>query len=120
MQTIKDLTLLQWIGVVLVVNGALNGCLNEMTDLFGTVWAHHVLSLCTIGSAVCGGLIMTFGGPGAMVKTVAAMPGVDTITVNANANQALAQIAVSNAPDSVKVEAAPTAVARIAATAKGN
>lgn len=120
MQTLKNLTLLQWIGAVLVVNGALNGSLNELTDLFGSVWAHHVLSICTIGSAICGGLIMLFGGPGAMVKQVAAMPGVEAITVNANANQALAQIAVSNAPEAAKVEAIPTAVARVAATAKGS
>jgi len=120
MNTLKNLTPLQWIGIVLIVNGALTGGVNEMTDLFGAVWAKHIVSLCTIGSAICGGLVTMFGGQGAMVRSVAAMPGVDSIRVNAQANQTLAQIAVSGAPEAKNVEAIPTAEARVAATAKGS
>jgi hypothetical protein len=120
MQTLKNLTLLQWIGAVLVINGALNGSLNEMADLFGSVWAHHVLSICTIGSAICGGLILNFGGQGAQIRNVAAMPGVETIQVNAKANQTLAQLAVSKAPEAANVEPVQAAEVRVAAIAKGN
>lgn len=115
----KNITPLQWIGIVLIINGALTGSVNELTDLFGAVWAKHVFSVCVIGSGICGGLVTMFGGQGAMVRNVAAMPGVEAIKVNANAGQALAQIAVSSAPEAAKVEAIPSAEAKVIATAKG-
>ena len=52
------------------------------------------------------------------MKSVAAMPGVQQITVNSQASPTLAQIAVSNDADSAKVEPSPSAAAIVAATAK--
>ena len=94
MNTLKNLTTLQWLGIVLVVNGVLSGSVGEMTDLFGASWAKHVLSLATIGSGICGGFITMFGGIGSQASNVAAMPGVDRIVVNRNAGVAMAALAV--------------------------
>ncbi len=120
MQTLKNLTLLQWLGIIVLFNGVVLGGTTQLTTLFGAHITDMMVAVAGLGNLFFGGLITMFGGSSAMVKTVAAMPGVEAITVNANANQALAQIAVSNAPDSAKVEPIPTAVARVAATAKGN
>lgn len=112
-----NLTPLQWIGIVLIVNGAITGSVSELTDLLGASWAKHVISLATIGSAICGGLVTMFGGQSAQVRNVLAMPGVEKITVNTQANATLAQIAVDPALD--KIEPVPQASARVTAIAKG-
>ncbi len=96
MNAIKNLTTLQWIGIVLLVNSVLTSSTNEMKDLLGTVWATHAVSLATIGSGICGGLITMFGGIGTQASNVAAMPGVDRIVVNRNAGVAMAALAVDH------------------------
>lgn len=117
MEALKNITALQWIGIVLIVNGVLTGSVNEMTDLLGAVWAKHIVSLCVMGSGICGGLITMFGGQGAMIKNVAAMPGVERITVNGNANQTLAQAASIDGVS--KVYPVPQATDTVSRIAKG-
>jgi hypothetical protein len=110
------LTPLQIIGIVLVINGALIGSAAQLTDLFGTNVAHIMISVASLGNSIFGGIVTMISGQGAMIKNVAAMPGVESITVNKMANAALASIAVDPAQD--KVEATPQAAAQVAATAK--
>lgn len=112
-----NLTPLQWIGIVLIVNGVLTGSVNEMTDLLGAVWAKHVVSLATLGSGICGGLVTMFGGQSAQVRNVLAMPGVEKVTVNAQANPTLAQIAVD--PTQGKIEPAANQQVRVSQIARG-
>jgi hypothetical protein len=112
-----DLTLIQILGIILIVNGALTGSLNEMTDLLGAGLAKHIVSICTIGSSVCGGLVTMFGGQSTQVRNVMAMPGVESIKVNGQANQALSRLAVD--PDEPKIEATLAAKATVSATATG-
>ncbi len=118
MNTLKSITPLQWLGILLVINGALIGSAANLTDLFGAGVSHTVVSIASIGNSVVGGIITFLSGQGSMVKQVAAMPGIQTITVNSEANKTLAQIAVSGAPDAQKVEAAPASATLVAAIAK--
>lgn len=99
----KDWTLLQWIGVVLVVNGALTGYVNEMTDLVGAVWAKHIVSLCTIGSGVCGGLVTMFGGIGTQARNVVSAGG--QINVSPHAADALTALAQDSTQPAVRAVA---------------
>lgn len=114
---IRNATPLQILGAVLVLNSALTGSLNELTDLFGQVWAKHLLSIATVGSGVCGGLVTMFGGQGAQVKNVLAMKGVENIDINGQANQTLAALAVDPAVNKIRPTAA--ALESVTATAKG-
>jgi len=111
-----SLTPLQIIGIVLIINGALTGSVNEMTDLLGAVWAKHVVSLAVIGSGICGGLVTMFGGQGSQIKRVLAMPGVEKISVNGQANSVLATMAVDPAVD--KIAPTQAALQEVSATAK--
>ena len=117
MDQLRNITLLQWVGIVLMINGVLSGSVGEMTDLLGQVWAKHVVSIAVMGSGVCGGLVTMFGGQGTQVKNVAAMPGVEAIKVNAMANSTLAAIATDPMQD--KVAPTPQAETKVVATAKG-
>lgn len=117
---LRDITTLQWIGIVILFNTTLLGGAGQLGDL--SLSAHMVkgiLAIATLGNGFLGGLVTMFGGQGSMIKTVAAMPGVEQIAVNAQANQTLAQIATSVAPDSKKVEATPGAAAAVVQTARG-
>lgn len=113
-----NLTPMQVIGIILVINGALIGSTAQLTDLFGPMTVKYIVAVASLGNSVLGGIVTMFTSQGAQVKNVLAMPGVEKVTVNAKANQTLAQIAV--APDQPKIEAIPqaeTAVTRIAGAA---
>lgn len=112
---LSDLTLIQILGIILVINGALSGAVNELTDLLGPAMAKHVLSITVIGSGICGGFITMFGGLGSQVKNVLAMPGVEKIAVNGQASATLATIAVDPLQD--KIAPTPAAMDRVTATA---
>ena len=110
-----NLTPLQWIGIVLVVNGAVIGSTAQLTDLFGAHAAHLLISIASLGNSILGGLNMMFGGQGAQVKNVLAMPGVEKITVNSQVNSTLAAIAVDPAQEKIEPTAASeSTVANIA------
>lgn len=120
METLKNLTLVQWIGIMVGLNSLLMGATPQLTVLFGTVAVPYIIAIATLGNGALGVFVTVVGGQSAQIRNVAAMPGVDSIKVNALANQTLAQIAVSGAPEAKNVEALPAAVARVAATAKGS
>ncbi|EJN10463.1 hypothetical protein PMI42_06239 [Bradyrhizobium sp. YR681] len=117
---LSDITTLQWIGIVILFNTTLLGGAGQLGDLSlspGMVKA--VLAVATLGNGFLGGLVTMFGGQGSMIKTVAAMPGIEQISVNSQANQTLAQIATSGAADAAKVEATPAAQRAVGQTARG-
>jgi hypothetical protein len=116
MNTLKNITPLGWLGIVLIINSVITGSVNEMTDLLGAIWAKHAISLAVIGSGVCGGLVTMFSTQGAQVRNVRAMDGVENIDVNAKANPALAALAMD--PNEKKISVIPGAQAQVAATAK--
>lgn len=118
MNTLKSITPLQWLGIILIINGALIGSTAQLTDLFGTVATKYIVSFASLGNSIAGGIVTFLSGQGSLVKTVAAMPGVQQISVNSHANSTLAQIAVSTTPDAAKVEPVPSDAGKIADIAK--
>lgn len=112
-----NLTPLQIIGIVLAVNGALTGATAQLTDLFGTVIAKDIVSLASLVSAILGGIITSISGQASQIKNVLAMPGVENINVNGQANLTLAAMAVDPSIDRI----APTSAAMqtVTETAKG-
>lgn len=130
--TMKSLTPLQIVGIILIINGALTGSVNELTDLLGAVWSKHVVSICIIGSGICGGFVTMFGGQATQLKNIAADPqsqealvkavlgmrGVEGLAVNQRASPALAVMAMDPAQDKIApTQNAMESVARTAATA---
>lgn len=113
-----NLTPLQILGIIVVINGALIGGTAQLTDLLGPSAAHIVVSVCSLGNSILGGLVTVFSGQGAQLKNVAAMPGVEKVLINAAANNTVATLAVSNAPEAAKIEATPSAEAAVTKTAK--
>lgn len=110
------LTPLQFIGIVLVINGALIGSTAQLTDLFGEHAAHVVISIASLGNSIFGGIVTMMSGQGAMIKNVAAMPGIESIKVNSLASPTLAAIAVDPGQD--KIAPTPQAESKVVATAK--
>ena len=113
-----NLTPLQIIGIILAINGALTGATAQLTDLFGAVVAKDIVSLASLGSAILGGIITAMSGQATMIKNVAAMPGVERISVNQSAGPALAQAATD--PSQPKIGATTREVRDVLTdTAKG-
>lgn len=110
------LTPLQIIGIVLAVNGALTGATAQLTDLFGAIVAKDIVSVASLGSAILGGVITSMSGIGSQISNVAALPGVERISVNSKANSTLATLAVD--PTQAKIGATPEAKAQVTATAE--
>lgn len=105
------LTPLQIIGIVLVINGALIGSSAQLTDLFGPVAVKYIISLASIGNSILGGITTLISGQGAQIKNVLAMPGVEKLTVNSQANTTLATIAID--PQQDKIAPTPAAEATV-------
>lgn len=111
-----NLTPLQIIGIILAVNGALTGATAQLTDLFGPVVAKDIVSVASLGSAILGGIIASISGQASQIRNVLAMPGVEKIDVNGQANATLATIAVDKTVDKI----APTPAARTEVQAIAN
>lgn len=112
-----NLTPLQIIGIILAINGALTSATGQLTELFGPTIAKDIASIASLGSAILGGIITSMSGQASQVKNVLAMPGVEKINVNEQANPTLAAIAVDPKQDRI----APTVAAQniVEQTAKG-
>lgn len=98
------------IGAATSAFGALNSIMTPTEALIGTV-------LLGFTSACLGVVGTVISGQGSQIKAVAAMPGVESIKVNANANQALAQVAMD--PTVNKIGPTPGAADAVEKTAKG-
>lgn len=101
-----------FLGAATSAFGALNPIMSPKEALIGTVIFGFI-------SACLGVMSTIVSGQGAQMKAVAAMPGVERIQINAQANQVAAQLATSGALDAAKIESLPEAAAQVAQTAKG-
>jgi hypothetical protein len=97
----KDITQTQWIAFVIGACSFLGGATGQLTVLFGTNGATYAASACAIISGLAGVFLMATTGQSSQVKTVAAMPGVDRITVNNNATPVLAAMAVDQSVNKI-------------------
>ena len=114
-----NLTANQVLSIIAAVLAALVAATAQLTDIFGPTTAKTIVSAASLANMVLTGILAGLTSQKSQIQNVAAMPGVEKITVNAQANQTLAQVAVSNDPVATKVEAIPTAAAKVEATAKG-
>jgi hypothetical protein len=116
MQTLKNLTILQWIGIVLGLNSLFMSSTPQLTVLFGANAVPYIIALATLGNGALGVFITVIGGQGTQLRNVLAMPGVEKIDVNDRASPTLAAIAIDPAQD--KIAPTPAAMATVTATAK--
>lgn len=105
----------QWLSIGLVLLGVLTAGSAQLTDLLGPQAAKAIVSLAGLLNSALGGVLAIISTQSGLVKDVQAMPGVEKITVNAQANPTLAGLAVDPAQD--KIEPAPGATAQVQAAA---
>ena len=119
MDTLKNLTLVQWMGIVILFNTTLLGGSSQLGDLLlSAVAVKAILAVATLGNGFLGGLVTLFGGIGYQASNVAALPGVDRIVVNRNAGAIMSALAIDH--NEPKIGASnPEAQAAITVTAKG-
>ena len=89
----------------------------QLTDLFGSGVAKTIVSVAGMGNMILSSVMAVITNQGATVRDVLAMPGVEKITVNSQANQTLSSLAVD--PNVNKISPTQAAMADVTATAKG-
>lgn len=108
----------QVIAISIAVLGVLMVSTSQLTDLFGPTATKSIVSVASLLNSILGSTLAIITSQGGQVRDVLAMPGVEKINVNANANQTLAAIAVD--PLINKISPTPAAQAQVAAIAQGN
>ena len=113
----SQLTAKQWFQII---SGSISGFITAgalFTSLFGQDMTLKIIAGLGLVIIILSSVGATLSGQGATVKEVLAMPGVEKITVNAQANQTLSAIAIDPKVDNI----APTqaAEAKVSETAKG-
>lgn len=99
------------------VSGLITGAA-LLNPLFGQEMALQIVAGLGIFNIVLGGISTGLTGQAQLVKDVAAMPGVEKITVNASANPTLAAVAVD--PTVNKVAPTRNDMDIVTQTARGN
>jgi hypothetical protein len=84
----------QVLAIILAVLSVLSGSTAQLTDLIGAQGAKAVISIASLAMSVMSSVLAVLSSQNNIVKDVAAMPGVQRIDVNENANSTLAAIAV--------------------------
>ena len=118
-----NLTTVQKIGLSIAVLGFLATAGTQLTDIFAPlgslapVIVKEIVSISGFVSGILGIVLAFLTGQANAVKAVQAMPGVESITVNAKASPELAALAVD--PAQPKIDVLPAAAAAVAQTAKG-
>lgn len=107
----------QTLGIIIAILGVLMISTANLTDLFGPAATKGIVSASALLNAILGAVLAAMAGQAGQVRDVLAMPGVEKITVNRDANSTLASIAVDPAVNKI----APTQIDRAAveATASG-
>jgi len=83
---LKDITALQWLGIVILFNTTLLGSTSQLADLMlPAVAVKAILAVATIGNGFLGGLVTMFGGLQAQKDTVGAS-GAIVVTSPASAD----------------------------------
>lgn len=113
-----NITSKQWFQII---SGAISGLITGaalLQTLVGQDIALKIVAVLGIANIILSSVGATLSGQANLVRDVAAMPGVEKVTVNASANQVLAQVATD--PVQPKVGAATPADRQIILeTAKG-
>ena len=112
-----NLTRNQWFAISGAVLSAIVTSTTYFTDMFGAKIAHEIVGTAGFLNMIVAAVAAIMTGQGQQVKDVLAMPGVDSLTVNARANKTLASIATDPKQDKIMPTAA--AASTVAKTAKG-
>lgn len=88
-----NLTLIQKIAITMAVLGVLSTSGVQLTDILGSGIAKSVVSVSGLINSVLAAIVAVISGQSAIIKQVASMPGVERVSVNADANVILAQAA---------------------------
>lgn len=107
----------QALSIALVVLGVLTASAAQLTDLVGPGLTKIIISFSTLTMSILAGIQGLISSPSSSVKEVQAMPGVEKIVVNKEANSSLATLAVD--PAQAKIEVKAGAEASVNATATG-
>lgn len=104
---LKNITALQWVGIIILFNSTLLGGASQLGDLSLSASAvKAILAVATMGNGFLGGLVTMFGGQGNMTKTVANFTGDDgqpavRVLVKPNAGTSLAAVSVDPAQPNI-------------------
>ena len=113
-----NLTTGQWMAIIVGVLSAAAGATAQLTPIFGATVANLTVSVANaVMTIIVTPILFVVTGQSSQLKAVQSMPGVESITVNAQANKTLAQLAVDPAQD--KIEATPQAATAVTQTAQG-
>lgn len=96
--------IIQIVGVIISVAMVSSA---QLTDLLGPVAAKYIVTIAGLANMTLQGIAVALSTQSAQIKDVAAMPGVEKITVNSQASTVLATLAVDPHQDKV----GPTAAA---------
>ncbi len=111
------LTLKQILAIVCAILSAMAVATSQMNDIFGPTLAKSIMAGAGVLNTIFSSILAVITSQTQTVRDVQSMPGVEKITVNAQANSTLAGMAV--AADNAKIEAAPGADAAVNRAAKG-
>lgn len=113
-----NLNFKQVLAIAGVVLGVAMVSTSQLTDIFGSGPTKIIVSASAMLSMMLNGVLAVISGQAAMVRDVAAMPGIEPLKVNAQANPTLAAIAID--PDQPKVGGmTPQVQAQLKEIAKG-
>lgn len=105
----------QILSIALVVLGVLTASAAQLTDLVGPAYTKVIISGASMLMSTLAGIQGLVSGQASLVKDVQAMPGVEKIVVNKDANANLATLAVD--PAQPKIEVKPGAENAVSTTA---
>ena len=111
-----NLTRSQILALVICTLGVLTASATQLTDLVGPMATKIIISASTLLMSILSGWVAVLSGQSNQLAEVQAMPGVEKITVNSQANSTLATMAVD--PANAKIAATPEAQQAVAATAR--
>lgn len=114
----KNLTTAQIFSIILVILGVLVASTGQLNDLFGPTVTKYVVSAAGLMVSMVSGISTILTGQGAQVRDVAAMPGIEPIQINAQANKTVAALAVDPTLD--KIEIKPGAEVAVSTIAKAD
>lgn len=106
---LKQITTLQWMGIIILFNTTLLGGASQLGDLaLSPVAVKAILAAATLGNGFLGGLVTMFGGAATQLRTVSDLDGVEPIRLNAKAAPSLAAVAVDKEAPNVGAAASTT------------
>lgn len=129
MDQLKKVTLLGWLGIIVLFNGTLIGGTNYLHALMPDQVVTAIVAVAGLGNMFLGGLVTMFSTQAsqtnnvvadpqaqeALIRAVMAMPGIEPLRVNAKANATVATLAMD--PNQTKIAPIPAAQDAVAKTA---